>query len=63
MFVDDFGVEFVGVEVLSKDVGKSPVEVRVMIEKEVDVFRCEGQIGDGDLLGIFTARYVRDQES
>ena len=28
-FVDDFGVEFVCVEELSKDVGKSSVKVRV----------------------------------
>ena len=59
MFVDDFGVEFVGVEVLSKDVGKSPVEVRVMIEKEVEVFRCEGQIGDGRFVGHFYSQVCK----
>ena len=32
-FVDDFGVEFVGVEKLSKDVGESSAEVEVIIEK------------------------------
>ena len=52
-FVDDFGVEFVCMEELSKDVGKSSVEVRVMIEKEVEVFRCKSQIGDGRFVGHF----------
>ena len=51
--VGDFSVEFVGVEELSKDVSKSSVEVRVMIEKEVEVFRCKGQIGDGRFVGHF----------
>ena len=32
-FVDNFGVEFVGVEELSKDVSKSSAEVKVIIEK------------------------------
>ena len=32
-FVDNFGVEFVSVEELSKDVGKSSAEVKVIIEK------------------------------
>ena len=61
--VDDFSVEFVCVEELSKDVGKSSVEVGVMVEKRVEVFRCKGQIGDGRFVEHFTARYVRDQES
>ena len=52
-FVGDFSVEFVYVEELSKYVGKSSVEVRVMIEKEVEVFRCKGQIGDGRFVGHF----------
>ena len=51
--VGDFSVEFVCVEELSKYVGKSSVEVRVMIEKEVEVFRCKGQIGDGRFVGHF----------
>ena len=51
--VDDFSVEFVCVEELSKDVGESSVEVLVMIEKRVEVFRCEGQIGNGRFVGHF----------
>ena len=58
-FVDDFGVEFVCVEELSKDVGKSPVEVRVMIEKGVEVFRCEGQIGNGRFVGHFYSQVCK----
>ena len=32
-FVDNFGVEFVGVEELSKDVSKSSAKVKVIIKK------------------------------
>ena len=58
-FVDDFGVEFVCVEELSKDVGKSSVKVRVMIEKRVEVFRCKGQIGYGRFVGHFYSQVCK----
>ena len=62
-FVDNFGVEFVCVEELSKDVGKSSVEVQVVIEKAVEVFRCEGQIGNGRFVGHFYSQVCKEQES
>ena len=57
--VGDFSVEFVCVEELSKYVGKSSVEVRVMIEKEVEVFRCKGQIGNGRVVGHFYSQVCK----
>ena len=35
-FIDNFGVEFVGLEVFSKDVGKSSVEVQVIADEGVE---------------------------
>ena len=58
-FVGDFSVEFVCVEELSKYVGKSSVEVRVVIEKGVEVFRCEGQIGNGRFVGHFYSQVCK----
>ena len=58
-FVGDFSVEFVYVKELSKYVGKSSVEVRVMIEKRVEVFRCEGQIGNERFVWHFSSQVCK----
>ena len=51
--VDDFGVDIVIMEKLGEDVGKTSVEVQIVIEERVEFVGSEGQICNRRFVGHF----------
>jgi len=51
--IGDCSFEFVSVEKLSEDVGKTSMEVMIVFDVEVEFFGSEGQICNGKFVVLF----------